>query len=113
MNCDELAMSEKKAVKGTAVIGVGTDDVSLIVNAKRNGQECTGNLDPGKLTVCQQKAVVAARVAEVTDDLLLLLMPKTSVRVAPGMSIVVTLPPDSRKPCSPESSKLPNNISLV
>ena len=68
---EKAAVSEKKAVKCAPVIGERTDDVAVIVDAKRSSQEGSRNCDAGNPSRRQEKPVVAGGIPEVSHDLTL------------------------------------------
>jgi hypothetical protein len=109
------AVSEKKAVKCTPVIGERTDDVAVIVDPKLSRQEGTWNGDAGEPSLRQKKRVVADSVAEVPDDLLL----ESTTRPSIGQERTWDVDVRKRAACQKETmfagtiKELPNDVTPV
>src|SRR5437879_11698495 len=68
-NGEKATLAEKKATEWPPV-SEETDDVAVIVDTKRRSQDSPLDADAGEPCGRQQKPIVAAGVAKMSDDLL-------------------------------------------
>ena len=75
-----------------------TDDLPRVVDAGSLRSECARHVDLGEAAAGVEEAVGTRAVAKTTDDLPRVVDAVALVKVAPGTSIWVKLPPVLRKP---------------